>query len=236
MRRRGRCAQSEERQDQAVYRPSDVDHGPATTTNDDRCLPSSAYESVPFVHSGSMPSPVQRQWRTEVGSRDASTEMSRPKPRRDSNPRPSLREGMLFRLATRNPARALNRPPGERPDHSHGRGREQGATDESACTPGSVPGRSPGTGGGHPSRPAVAGRLQRPTRRHRAGRPRSPAQAGTRTHRPSWPCSGWGLPSHPGHPGCWWALTPPFHPYRRYGDRRRSVLCGTVPRVTPGCR
>jgi len=32
--------------------------------------------------------------------------------------------------------------------------------------------------------------------------------------RPSWPCSGWGLPSHPGHPGCWWALTPPFHPYR----------------------
>ena len=19
----------------------------------------------------------------------------------------------------------------------------------------------------------------------------------------SWPCSGWGLPSHPGHPGCW---------------------------------
>ena len=34
---------------------------------------------------------------------------------------------------------------------------------------------------------------------------------------PSWPCSGWGLPSHPGHPGCWWALTPPFHPYRRRG-------------------
>jgi len=20
------------------------------------------------------------------------------------------------------------------------------------------------------------------------------------------------LPSHPGHPGCWWSLTPPFHP------------------------
>src|SRR5688500_18287476 len=32
--------------------------------------------------------------------------------------------------------------------------------------------------GGHPSRPAVAGRLQRSTRRHRAGRPRTPAQNG----------------------------------------------------------
>jgi hypothetical protein len=53
--------------------------------------------------------------------------------------------------------------------------------------------------------------------------------------RPSWPCSGWGLPSHPGHPGCWWALTPPFHPYRPVWGRR-SVFCGTVPRVTPGCR
>jgi len=26
------------------------------------------------------------------------------------------------------------------------------------------------------------------------------------------PCSGRGLPSHPGHPGCWCALTAPFHP------------------------
>src|SRR5687767_14697857 len=32
--------------------------------------------------------------------------------------------------------------------------------------------------GGHPSRPAVAGRLERSTRRHRAGRPRTPAQDG----------------------------------------------------------
>ena len=30
---------------------------------------------------------------------------------------------------------------------------------------------------------------------------------------PSWPCSGWGLPSRPGYPGRWWSLTPPFHPY-----------------------
>ena len=29
---------------------------------------------------------------------------------------------------------------------------------------------------------------------------------------PAWPCSGWGLPSHPGRPGCWCALTAPFHP------------------------
>src|SRR3954454_5349346 len=26
------------------------------------------------------------------------------------------------------------------------------------------------------------------------------------------PCSGWGLPSRPGHPGRWCALTAPFHP------------------------
>ena len=31
--------------------------------------------------------------------------------------------------------------------------------------------------------------------------------------RPSWPCFGWGLPSHSGHPECWCALTAPFHPY-----------------------
>src|SRR3954467_2367122 len=67
--------------------------------------------------------------------------------------------------------------------------------------------------GGHPSRPAVAGRLQRSTRRHRAGSPRTPAQNGggppslltllrvgfTEPHRP---------------PGGRWSLTPPFPPYR----------------------
>jgi hypothetical protein len=51
----------------------------------------------------------------------------------------------------------------------------------------------------------------------------------------SWPCSGWGLPSHPGHPRCWWSLTPPFHPYPAQ-PAGRSVFCGTVPRVSPGCR
>jgi hypothetical protein len=29
---------------------------------------------------------------------------------------------------------------------------------------------------------------------------------------PIWSCSGWGLPSRPGHPSRWWSLTPPFHP------------------------
>ena len=29
---------------------------------------------------------------------------------------------------------------------------------------------------------------------------------------PARPCSGWGLPSRPGHPGRWCALTAPFHP------------------------
>jgi hypothetical protein len=48
--------------------------------------------------------------------------------------------------------------------------------------------------GGHPS--------VRPTWGHRPGRP-SPIR----------PCSGWGLPSRPGHPERWCALTAPFHPY-----------------------
>ena len=50
------------------------------------------------------------------------------------------------------------------------------------------------------------------------------------------PCSGWGLPSRPGHPGRWCALTAPFHPYLCAPLRlrhRRSVLCGTVLQVTP---
>src|SRR3954451_24945964 len=53
--------------------------------------------------------------------------------------------------------------------------------------------------GGHPSRPAVAGRLERSTRRHRAGSPRTPARNDVAAV-PSRPCSGWGLPSHTGHP------------------------------------
>jgi hypothetical protein len=30
-------------------------------------------------------------------------------------------------------------------------------------------------------------------------------------------------------PGCWWALTPPFHPYRDSCEPRRSAFCCTFP-------
>jgi hypothetical protein len=81
------------------------------------------------------------------------------------------------------------------------------------------PGPSRGTGG----RPSIwACRCRRALATYpqaRTGRPRTPAQR----HRggASWSCSGWGLPSHPGHPGCWWSLTPPFHPYP-------TLACGAV--------
>ena len=83
--------------------------------------------------------------------------------------------------------------------------------------------------GGHPSRPAVAGRLQRPTRR--LGRA---ALERLRRHLlvSSWPCSGWGLPSHPGHPGCWWSLAPPFHPYP--AERRAVCFLWHFPAGRPG--
>ena len=58
----------------------------------------------------------------------------------------------------------------------------------------------------------------RPERRvgpNRPARPRAPRQSrGLERGRSAWPCSGWGLPSQPGRPGCWCALTAPFHPYR----------------------
>jgi len=55
--------------------------------------------------------------------------------------------------------------------------------------------------------------LKRPTRRPWAGHPYRP---------PIWSCSGWGLPSYPGHPGYWWALTPPFHPY--HTEKRGGIF------------
>jgi hypothetical protein len=105
-------------------------------------------------------------------------------------------------------------------------------TDESTCTPDFVRGGLSVAGGGHPSRRAVADMLLRPTRR--LGRAaleclRRPAPRGAGL---AWPCSGWGLPSHPGHPGCWWALTPPFHPYRHEAGGLFSVaLSRGSPRV-----
>jgi hypothetical protein len=89
------------------------------------------------------------------------------------------------------------------------------------------PGRSPGDG--HPSRITVASDLVRSTPElGRAALERS----GRSPKAPSRPCSRWGLPSRPGHPGRWCALTAPFHPY--LPRSRRSAFCGTFPRVTPG--
>ena len=53
-------------------------------------------------------------------------------------------------------------------------------------------------------------RTSRPVRRvllpqARASSPQAPAVRS---------CSGRGLPSHRSHLRCWWALTPPFHPYQ----------------------
>ena len=47
-----------------------------------------------------------------------------------------------------------------------------------------------------------------------------------------WPCSTWGLPSCRRHRRHWWALTPPFHPYRSAAANdclyeRRYCFCGT---------
>ena len=94
---------------------------------------------------------------------------------------------------------------------------------ERACKPGSVTRRWRVRG--HLSGTMVAHRLKRPTR----GLGRAALE-----HPLIWPCSGWGLPSQPGHPGCWCALTAPFHPYP--DSAGRFVFCGTFPRVTPGGR
>jgi hypothetical protein len=64
--------------------------------------------------------------------------------------------------------------------------------------------------------PGVSSSL--PERRNRAGPARAQfarrVDAAVKLHgRSAWPCSGRGLPSQPGRPGCWCALTAPFHPY-----------------------
>lgn len=56
----------------------------------------------------------------------------------------------------------------------------------------------------HSSRSAIARALKQPTRKAWAG----PAAF------PIWSCSRRGMPSMPRHRGIWWALAPPFHPYR----------------------
>ena len=116
---------------------------------------------------------------------------------------------------------------GERPTRRvRGRPRPAKApagADESTCTPGSVAARRYRRGGGdHPSWPAVAGGLARPTRR--LGR----AALGRllRGLAPGGVCRAAAVARGAG------GLLP--HRFTLTGRGRRSVLCGTVPRVAPG--
>jgi len=49
---------------------------------------------------------------------------------------------------------------------------------------------------------------------------------------PIWSCTGWGLPSFPGHPRNWCALTAPFHPCPAPAGAGRFAFCCTFLRVT----
>jgi hypothetical protein len=109
---------------------------------------------------------------------------------------------------------------------------------EPTCRPGSVHPRKRGPAAIHLGLPLPAASCGPPASigratLNRSRRPRAPEGA-----RPLWPCSRWGLPSHPDHSGRWWSLTPPFHPCPGPAEAGpgRSVFCGTVPRVTPGRR
>ncbi len=89
------------------------------------------------------------------------------------------------------------------------------------CKPGSVSRLH--RDGDHLSSPAVAGRVERPTR-GQAGRPLCP---------PIWPCSGWGLPSQPVSRllvGSYLTISP--LPWKT----RAVCFCGTFHRVTPSGR
>src|SRR5688572_32558604 len=73
--------------------------------------------------------------------------------------------------------------------------------------------------GGHPSRPAVAGRLERSTRRlGRAALERLRRTAANR--RPFLTLLRVGFTEPHRSPGVRWSLTPPFHPYQRHVRRR----------------
>ncbi len=85
-------------------------------------------------------------------------------------------------------------------------------------------------GNDHSSGLPIARQLVRPTREF---------ERATLKHSPIWSCTGWGLPSFPGHPGNWCALTAPFHPYpttRRWARVGRYTFCCTFLRVATTSR
>ena len=99
--------------------------------------------------------------------------------------------------------------------------------DEPTCTPGSVAARRYRRGGGgHPSRPAVAGGLARPTRR--LGR--AALERLLYGLAPNGVCRAAAVACGAG------GLLPHRFTLTGWLSGRRSVLCGAVPRVTPGGR
>lgn len=88
-----------------------------------------------------------------------------------------------------------------------------------------------GGAGGHPSRAVVADGLKRSTRRLGAGCPRTPARV--RRGGPFLTLLRVGFTEPPQSPGALvvsYTTVSPLPPL----TRRRSVFCGTVPRITPG--
>ena len=109
------------------------------------------------------------------------------------------------------------------------------AAGELACRPGSV--HPLARAGGHPSRAAVAGSLVRSTREHRAGRPRSLAQALCRSRGTALlTLLRVGFTEPPQSPAALVVSYTTVSPLPPGTARRRSVFCGTFPRVTPGRR
>jgi len=113
----------------------------------------------------------------------------------------------------------------------------RGAMGESVCTPGSVP-SVPEYGRRRPSiyacrrRQALAAYPQT-----RTGRPRTSAQATPSRRWPFLALLRVGFTEPPRSPGVLVGSYPTVSPLPLPPRRqRRSVFCGTVPRVTPGCR
>ena len=96
-------------------------------------------------------------------------------------------------------------------------------TVRAARKPNSVP------GSGYPCRATII-HLWMPVARHLL-RPTRELGRATLKRSPIWSCTGWGLPSFPGHPGNWCALTAPFHPYPA-STAGRFAFCCTFLHVT----